>query len=132
MADFKFDIKMNVEKYGLTFIDRLAQLAAAEGRNQAKKFVANPDNKSAHPYSEGHLRNNIMMDRLDFARYEVYVDMSVIPYAAAQEWGRPDLPAYTFTPYMRPAAIAASQNKKIAEYIKQAEIAAERIAKVSK
>jgi len=47
-------------------------------------------------------------------------------YAAAQEWGRPDLPQYGFTPYMRPAVKEAAA--KIPEFARRAAEIAARMA----
>jgi len=48
----------------------------------------------------GRLRNSIDTIRQPLIRY---IGSSVV-YAAAQEFGRPDLPHYGYTPYLRPAA----------------------------
>lgn len=125
MAKIKVQINLNMKKYGLTFADRMAQLAAAEVVTKAREYVAHPS--SQHPYSQGDLRNSIKQIREGFAKYLPYAETE---YARAQEWGRPDLPNYTFTPYMRPAAAWAKQAAQMQKYITRAEEAALRIAAV--
>ena len=122
------DIYMDMSVYLETLSDKFAQGINTRVRRFAKEFVAHPS--AEHPYSTGHLRDNIMTDSSGIGEYETYVDLASVPYAAAQEWGRPDLPNYTFTPYMRPAAEKASTKGVQSEVFEEAKDAAERAAKI--
>lgn len=120
MSKIETKININLKKYGLAFADRLAQLAAAEAKNKAQEIVAKESTA---------LVSSIKIIREHAAGYMVY---SETEYAAAQEWGLPDVPNYTFTPYMRPAASWAEQPAQMQKYITRAEEAALRIAKATK
>ena len=82
------------------FTEKFAQLTAADTVNAAKRFVR---------VDTGNLRNSITLDEPGAGRYEVYTNEV---YAAAQEYGRPDLPNYGFTPYMRPGLAEAIGNAR--------------------
>jgi hypothetical protein len=72
--------------------DRVGWYTGIEARKSARANVR---------VDTGQLRNSIQLDKVSSDRHEVSANTD---YAAAQEWGRPDLPNYGFTPYMRPAA----------------------------
>lgn len=72
--------------------DRIGWYTGVEARKAARDNVR---------VDTGTLRNSIQLDKVSANRHEVNANTE---YAAAQEWGRPDLPNYGFTPYMRPAA----------------------------
>jgi len=122
VANIKVQINLNMKKYGLTFADRMAQLAAAEVVTKARQYVAK-DTKA--------LVTSIQIEPT-LSSFAHYTPIAETEYARAQEWGRPDLKNYTYTPYMRPAAKWAGQSAQMQKYIKRAEEAALRIAKVSK
>ncbi len=87
---------------GLAVLARLScmvMLTGAEIRNEARKLVR---------LDTTQLRNSIRFDMFGNDRGEVSANT---PYAAAQEWGRPDLPRYGFTPYMRPSAATVVNEK---------------------
>jgi hypothetical protein len=94
MAKAGVEIKIDLSQYSSVLADKTAQLVATKVRILAKKFVA---------VDTGNLRNLIRVDKIEEANYEISVEAE---YALAQEYGRPDLKNYTFTPYMRPAAKA--------------------------
>lgn len=64
------------------------------------------------------------------SKYRKNKKARMIAYALAQEFGRPDLPRYTFTPYMRPAAMQASEPGVVNEVLREATDAALRKSKV--
>ena len=128
MAKATVEIKLNCKKYTLMMADRLAQLTAAEAKNEARRQVAHPS--AEHPYSKGDLRNSILVARKGFADYVVEAGGVDTPYAAAQEWGRPDLPKYSFKPYMRPGAKHAESVEQMNKNIKRAEEAAANLTRV--
>jgi len=120
MEKIETKININLKKYGWEFADRVAQLAAAEVVKLARKYVAK-DTKD--------LMNSIIINPA-LSTDRQYVVSSGTEYGAAQEWGRPDIPNYTFTSYMRPAAAEAQQPDLIRKYVDRAQQAAENIAKV--
>lgn len=87
------------------FADRIGQRVAVEVRKRARAIVR---------VDTRELRNSIRVENLGNGVREV---SSNTDYAAAQEYGRPDLPRYGFTPYMRPAA--KEVNDDIGAYIEQ-------------
>jgi hypothetical protein len=66
----------------------------------------------------GTLRASIQVQKLSADHWEVY---SSLAYAAAQEWGRPDLKNYGFTPYMRPATDDTTSQGNLNRLVKEAE-----------
>lgn len=85
------------------FADKLGQSVAITARNEARRNAR---------VDTGNLRNSIRADKTGESEREVSANTE---YAAAQEWGRPDLPNYGFTPYMRPGAKeAVNQIPKLA------------------
>lgn len=97
------EILLNLADYGRDLSDNIAQRVGADVVRRAKRLVAVGETKK--------LRNSIRLDRVSFAFYEVISDL---PYTLAQEYGRPDLEKYTFTPFLRPAAFQAGQPGNIA------------------
>jgi phage gpG-like protein len=79
-------------RYTRELADRVGWLTGITARKAARRNVR---------VDTGTLRNSIQLDKVAEDRHEVSANTE---YAAAQEWGRPDLPNYGFTPYMRPAA----------------------------
>jgi hypothetical protein len=49
-----------------------------------------------------------------------FIVVSETPYAAAQEWGRTDIPKYGYTPYMTPAAEEAASNESLSQICDEA------------
>jgi hypothetical protein len=88
----KVEIFIDMAKYSDVLSDNLSQRVSSDIRNKAKKIVRIDSTR---------LRNSIKVDKVGFASYEVFAD---VPHALAQEFGRPDLPSYGYTPYLRPAA----------------------------
>lgn len=93
----KVEIFLDMAKYSEVLADNLAQRVSADVKNKARKNVS---------VDSGRLRNSIRVDRVAPALFDVITDT---PYSLAQEFGRPDIPAYTFTPYLRPAAQQAAE-----------------------
>lgn len=112
MARAKVEIFLDLAKYSEVMADKLAQRVNVEVRNQARGNVA---------VDTGKLRNTILTEKLGPGRYQTFAET---PYALAQEFGRPDLPRYTFTPYMRPAAQEATESGKLKQFVTEAEEAA--------
>ncbi len=100
---------VDLERYGKLFPDLLGQSTSAGIQNTIKKR-----NK---PRLTGDLMSNIRFERIDFSNYRILSDL---PYSAAQEFGRPDLAKYTFTPYMRPGALNGTTRNKMVEYVSSA------------
>lgn len=119
-AEVVVDINLDLKKYGAVIADKVAQLVNADVKNKARGKVR---------VRSGRLRNSIRVDKLGAGNY---ITLAETPYALAQEYGRPDLPNYGFTPYMRPAAHEAGQEGNINKAVKQAEIVAEMKAKIKK
>ena len=112
------DIKIDTAKFVRVLADTLAQGVATNIRILAKKFVA-VDSRD--------LQNSIRVEGLGMNQYEVLAggvlgvkNDKMVAYALAQEFGRPDLDKYTFTPYMRPAAQQAIQAEEINKVLKSA------------
>lgn len=77
-------------------------------------FIVEFDAKRQVRVDTGRLKNSIDVIKKPLTRYIG----SSVNYAAAQEFGRPDLKSYGFTPYLRPAI---RKNKaKIQRLIKDA------------
>lgn len=87
-------------QFARQFTYAFASLTAADTVNAARRHVR---------VDTGNLRNSISMDEPRYGRFDIYTDEV---YAAAQEYGRPDLPGYGFTPYMRPGLQDAIDNAK--------------------
>lgn len=87
-------------------------------RNMIVNVTVNVNNSAINKVrvDSGDLRRNI--------RYNIIGDegeiITDLPYSAAQEYGRPDLINYGFTPYMRPAAIETGRSQKTREATKRA------------
>jgi len=116
-SSVKSEIYIDLPEYAIHLADKVAQLANVEVRNLAKQKVRRRSKR---------LLNAIRTEKIGYASYQTVAET---PYAAAQEYGRPDLPRYGFTPYMRPSAQEAGTPEKIQKYLKQAEEAAKMKAK---
>ena len=101
MADYRnrggVEGYINLEIYVSSFAAKLSQRVAAEIVRRARSKVR---------VATGQLRNSIKNIGLD--RY-TYIAVAETPYAAMQEWGKPNTPfwnkrSYSFTPYMTPSA----------------------------
>lgn len=79
-------------RFTVELAEATAQFAGVECRKEARKNVR---------VDTGDLRNSIRFEQVERGIYEVSANTE---YAAAQEYGRPDLPRYGYTPYLRPAA----------------------------
>jgi hypothetical protein len=90
MSDVRFDFG----KFARVFGDSILQLTGVTVRKVARDTVR---------VDTSALRNSILLDKVGADAIEVSANTE---YAAAQEYGRPDLPNYGFTPYMRPGAQA--------------------------
>jgi len=77
-------------------------------------FLVERDAKHRVRVDTGRLKNSIDIIRKPLERR---IGTSV-QYAAAQEFGRPDMPRYGYTPYLRPAL--RNNKDKINQLIKQA------------
>ena len=110
------EIFINLSEYTEILSDTAAGLIASDVRKFAKNYVAK-DTKA--------LMTSIELDRVGDTFY-IWTDL---PYSLAQEFGRPDLRRYTFTPYMRPAAKQATSESNVLKRIKNAESVAMRGAK---
>jgi hypothetical protein len=108
----KIETFINVKKYVIAYADTTAQLVNVSVRRFARKYVRK-DTKA--------LMNNIQTSKVSDQRYMTYTDL---PYSLAQEYGRPDLMMYGFTPYMGPAAAEAGSQQNIYTCAMQAEEAA--------
>lgn len=86
---------MSYKSFLLKTAELTTRRVTAEAKNQAKKNVR---------VKTGNLRNTIIGEKVSKLKGAVYTDED---YATSQEYGRPDIPAYGFTPYFRPAAKAA-------------------------
>lgn len=105
---------INYRKYANELAERVTRLVATDCRNIAKKTVRK---------DKLYLTNSIDVAKVSAKHYKVY---SSEEHALAQEYGRPDLNGYGFTPYMRPAAIKAVKKvpQRTAESVQGAMLAA--------
>jgi hypothetical protein len=117
MATAKVEIKLNLTKYTAVLADYIIHAVAVDIRNRAKRTVRK---------DTGDLRNSVQTEKTAFG-YETFSDA---PHAAAQEWGRPDLPTYGFTSWARPSAQAASTGAGFNENVQKASVVAANAAKV--
>lgn len=92
MARGSVEIFIDLSKYGNEIAAAMAQRVCSEIVIKAKKLVR---------VKTRELQNSIK--NIGVTRYH-FMAVAETPYAAAQEWGRPDLKKYGFTPYMTPAA----------------------------
>ena len=116
MGKGKVEIFIDLSQYTDVLSDTMINLIASDVRKFARKNTA---------VDTGRLRNSIRLEKMR-GEYRV---LSETPYSLAQEYGRPDLPKYTFTPYMRPAAREAGSDSNILKRVKNAETAARKKAK---
>ena len=96
--------------------NQTAQKTAAFVRRAARAFVRK-DTQA--------LENSIRTNKIGPGHFETLAGgTDAVPYALAQEYGRPDLPNYGFTPYMRPAAELterdASTRRSVVEAVEEA------------
>ena len=110
-------MKMDMVKYTREFSRLIVQAVGTEIRNEARDTVR---------LDTTELRNSIRFDLFGRDRGEVSANT---PWAAAQEWGRPDLANYGFTPYMRPSAIKIA-GPEFPRIVKEVSAQAERMARV--
>lgn len=101
MARGSVEIFIDLSKYGTEIAAAMAQRVCSEIVIAAKKLVR---------VRTRELQNSIK--NIGVTRFH-FMAIAETPYAAAQEWGRPDLPKYGFTPYMTPAAEQVSQPANI-------------------
>ncbi len=94
------EILLNIQNYGRDYAEFVTKRIAKDVRKRAKLIVAK---------DTGHLKTTIRMERERRGTYLVYTDKQEAAYNFAQEFGRPDLKSYKYTPYMRPAAFQAGQ-----------------------
>lgn len=116
-SNVKTEIYIDLPEYAKHLADKVAQLANVDVRIRAKQKVRRRSYR---------LLNSIRTEKLGFCSYQTVAET---PYAAAQEYGRPDLPRYGFTPFMRPAAQEVGSQENIQKYLKQAEESAKMAAK---
>lgn len=116
----RIELYLDFTKYNTVLSDRSAQLVAVDVRNLARKNVR---------VKSGRLRNSIRTDGLGFA---TYVTIAETPYALAQEYGRPDLAQYGFTPYMRPASKEATSKSRLQKSVDAASQAALNVSRINK
>jgi hypothetical protein len=96
----KVEIYLNLPDFSDAFSRELVQLIAADIKNIARELVR---------WKTHALQNSIKIIK---NKYDTWV-LSEEPYGAAQEFGRPDLPNYGFTPHMRPASVMATEDALI-------------------
>jgi hypothetical protein len=118
MAKGGVEIYLDFERYGNEVAAVLAQRVSAEISRRAKRYVRR---------LTGELRNSIKVIGVNKFTFLVIAET---PYAAAQEWGRPDLAKYGFTPYMTPAAEEVSQEAVMRQLLHEAEVGAALKARV--
>lgn len=111
-------IFIDLSKYTEVLADRMAAIVNAEVWKNARNNVA---------VDTGRLRTSLTTAKLSKGHYETSAQT---PYALAQEYGRPDLAKYTFTPYMRPTAKQATEIGKLNQFLKEAEATAKQRAKI--
>lgn len=97
----QIDIFLDVSKMTEEMATQSIQKTAAFIRNAGKQFVR----KDTHA-----LANSGRANQVGPMEFQVVFGGVGIPYAAAQEFGRPDLPNYGFTPYARPAAALSQKD----------------------
>lgn len=78
------------------------------------------------------LMNSIRTNEIAEGEFETLAGGPGIPYALAQEYGRPDLANYGFTPYMRPAAAISERSPETRDNILKATRKAIRASKVNR
>jgi hypothetical protein len=91
--------RLDLSKYPEEIARQFVQRIAIEIRAKAKELCRK---------DTWELHNSI---RADFVKNGRRAEISSnVPHGPAQEFGRPDLPRYGFTPHMRPAAKYAVEN----------------------
>lgn len=104
MARGSVEIFIDLSKYGNEIAAAMAQRVCSEIVIKAIKLVR---------VRTRELQNSIK--NIGVTRYHSMA-VAETPYAAAQEWGRPDLKKYGFTPYMTPAVEFASQDANLKKW----------------
>lgn len=100
--------------------DLISRLHSVVDKNKVSQalqqgaFMVERDAKRLVRVKTGRLKNSI--NTIQHSQLKKAVG-SGVQYAAAQEFGRPDLKSYGYTPYLRPAARMNKQ--KIIKLIKQ-------------
>lgn len=109
------DVSFDFAEFARSFGNAIGHLTGVTVRKEAKATVR----KKSHD-----LETSILLERVGDGAIEVSANTE---YAAAQEYGRPDLPNYGYTPYMRPAATKGVN--ELAENARKAAQLAERAAR---
>jgi len=117
MSSPRVEIFIDLSMFTDVLADKIAQGVAVDIRNRAKRLCRVRDRK---------LQNSIKTESTGRGKYATY---SEVAHGPAQEFGRPDLPQYGFTPHMRPAAHEASSPGGLAETVEKARMAAEKAAR---
>lgn len=92
MAGAKWTIDLK-PRFLQRIVGRTQEFLAEEMQAEALRLVA---------IDTGDLQRSITIVRPE-KPFSLYAIESNLPYALAQEYGRPDLPRYRYTPYMGPA-----------------------------
>lgn len=110
----KSEIYINTERYGKILADTMAQVVALSIASKARRNVR---------VDTGQLRASINTDRIGQGHYMTFAQTV---YAAAQEFGLAPFGKanYSYTPYMRPAAMEASTNYELNTALQIAKAAA--------
>lgn len=114
----RIELFIDFEVLSMSFTDFLGQ--------STTKGIVNTIKKRNKPRDTGDLMDSIRDERISFNQYEVSTDL---PYSAAQEYGRPDLQNYTYTPYMEPGAVSGTAGSEMNKYSLDAMQAAQRRAR---
>ena len=113
----RVEIKIDLRNVAPMFADNISAAIAGETKRLAKSFVAVSTEETRPGGPHGVLRNTIQSIKTGRAKHIV---VSETEYAAAQEWGRPDLKSYTYTPYMGPAAEKVTDLTTLVPLVKDA------------
>ena len=137
MKNTETKIHLDNETFVRVLSDRLAQGVNTRVRIHAKAIVASPWNPNKG-YALGDLADSIRTDGRN-GKYQTVAGGvmgprrgKVIKYALAQEFGRPDMPKYSFRPYMRPAASKATSREDLNKVKRDAVEAAIIAARINK
>lgn len=101
MATAGIEIFVKIDDLIPEMAGNVAQALSAQVTRRARQKVAVSTEITRPGGPHGVLRNTIQT--IGVSRTE-FITVAETEYAAAQEWGRPDLNNYTYTPYMGPAA----------------------------
>jgi hypothetical protein len=119
----QIQVFIDLPKMTQEMAERSVQLTAVFIRNFARDLVR----KDTY-----NLMNSIRANQIRKDRFEVLAGGPGIPYALAQEYGRPDLANYGFTPYMRPAAAVSQKDPETRANILRATREALRASRVNR